>query len=319
MFSQKYSLEIVSQHSEFRDRPLKKYGIDGIDTVGAWGNEPFEIRFKNNTYQKVEVKLSVDGTDILTGAPATTDASGQMWLVNAYGTLNIKAWPESQNGGAALVFTSADKSVALNTHGDISNRGIIAAAIFVEGHQEPVRVEHHHHYLHDSWSGTKSFRRRGGSASDGDQRLGDSLCRGITSKCANPISESSNTLDFCDCDDANTFSSNSISSNSIECNTSAPELKSLASVGAGSFTNQHISYVKGFIKPVFTEAVRVKYVWWDDLKVRLEQTGAENMHPTGFPGDHPQKMISLGSTPRIDTAPKGVFKRAASGEQFYRF
>src|SRR5690606_36952116 len=132
---------------------LKKYNIEGIETVGAWGDEPFEIRFTNHTWQKIQVKISIDGTDVLTGKLANTEVNNDMWVVNGYGTLKLKAWPENNNGGAAFLFTSANDSVAIHTHGDLSHRGIIAAAVFVEGHVEPVRINytpvidhHHHHY-----------------------------------------------------------------------------------------------------------------------------------------------------------------------------
>jgi len=49
MSSQNYSLEIISHHPKFNNKALRKYYVDGIETIGAWGDEPFEIRFKNNT------------------------------------------------------------------------------------------------------------------------------------------------------------------------------------------------------------------------------------------------------------------------------
>ena len=137
MSNPNYTLEIVSHHDKFRNKPLRQYYVDGINTVGAWGDEPFEVRFRNNTWQKVQVKLSLDGTDILTGKPADTEVSKDMWVVNGNSTLSLKAWPEDHNGGAAFIFTSAEKSVAVHTHGDLSSRGIIAAAVFTEGHVEP--------------------------------------------------------------------------------------------------------------------------------------------------------------------------------------
>lgn len=91
MFKTKYNLEIISQHPQFRNRPLRKYGIDGVDTIGAWGDEPFEIKFKNNTRQNVQVKVSVDGTDVLTGDLASTSTAGQMWLVRGHSQLVLRA------------------------------------------------------------------------------------------------------------------------------------------------------------------------------------------------------------------------------------
>jgi len=294
MFKSKYySLEIISQHPQFRNLPLKKYGIDGVETIGAWGDEPFEIKFRNHSGNRVQVKVSVDGTDVLSGNPATTDADSQMWLVNGYGTLQLKAWPESKNGGAAFVFTSANNSVALHTHGDMSSRGIIAVAVFEEGYVEPIR------YLN---SYDRSIRRR-------DLQT-KSICR--DTKCADvseydyaPDCYSSNSLDLSE----SSRISETSASNSVD-------LKSLASVGAGSFVNQNISYVKGLVKPIFATTLKVRYVWWDDLKTKLESLGyvdGANVEQTGFPGDAQKKMINLKGTPRIDTPqPKyGAFRRAA--------
>lgn len=137
MSHQNYSLEVISHHPTFKNKPLRKYYVEGIETVGAWGDEPFEVVFKNHSYQKVQVKLSIDGTDVLTGKLASTDITDKMWVVNGYETLSLKAWPETNNGGAQLVFTSGANSVAVHTHGDVSNRGIIAAAVYTESYVRP--------------------------------------------------------------------------------------------------------------------------------------------------------------------------------------
>src|SRR5271168_5367765 len=98
--TQNYSLEIISHHPSFSNKSLRKYYVDGIDTVGAWGDEPFEIKFTNHTWQKLQVKLSLDGTDILSGQPATTEVDEHMWVVNGGATMTLKAWPETNQGGA---------------------------------------------------------------------------------------------------------------------------------------------------------------------------------------------------------------------------
>ena len=152
-----YELSVISNHKDFNGKTLKKFYVDGIDTIGAYGDENFSIVFKNNTHQKIQVVISLDGTNILTGKLATTEASKDMWVVNGYGTLKLDAFPETNNGGAGFVFTSANNSVATHTHGDMSSRGIIAAAVFVEGHVEPQRInlqpvqQNHHHYHYDKY------------------------------------------------------------------------------------------------------------------------------------------------------------------------
>lgn len=318
MSSSKYTLEIISHLPRFSNQSLRKYYVDGIETVGAWGDEPFEIRFKNNTYQKVQIKITLDGTDVLTGKPGDTEVSQKMWVVNGYSTLNLKAWPEDNNGGASFVFTSANNSVAAHTHGDMSSRGIIAAAVFVEGHVEPIRLtytppiyetHHHHHY-------TRSKGIGGGYYGSGTAAGG--FIGGVVYQ--------SNTGDSI----GGTFSSNSISFNTPQASAASSDCfysdvsdarsleDTLVSIGAGTHVDQKISYVTGLIKPVFTETVRVKYMWWDDLQAKLRTGSHAEAQPSGFPGDHNKKNIDLKSTPRVGEK-KGSFRRVEQPQVFDRF
>jgi len=315
MSHEKYTLEIISQHPQFAKKSLRKYAVDGIETVGAWGDEPFEIRFKNNTFQKIQVKISLDGTDILSGKPADTEVSKDMWVVNGYDTLTLKAWPEDNNGGAGFVFTSANNSVAAHTHGDMSSRGIIAAAVFVEGHVEPQRIslqapQQHHHYHYDNYPYYPYYQGISYTPVQQNYFLGQRRCKGL---------QSDNIL-------LNTVGGLRGGNNSVSYNASASasmdsmdfaevnddgdrSLESLVSVGAGEHVNQKITYVTGLVKPMFTETVRVKYLWWDDLVNKLRSQTVAQAQPSGFPGDT-KKNIDLGGTPRIKkTGQDGRTKR----------
>ena len=302
-----YTLEVISHHPKFESKTLRKYYVDGIDTVGAWGDEPFEIRFRNNTWQKVQVKLSVDGTDILTGKPADTQVSKDMWVVNSYGTLSLKAWPETNNGGAAFVFTSANNSVAVHTHGDLSSRGIIAAAVFVEGHVEPVRftfpsTEHHHHYhYHDTYKGivtTQPIWIYNNSNSTGGTLGGSGGVGGTyTSNSISNIGE--NSCSFNASDGVTAYNSVAPAAAAEPRARRSKSLESLVAVGAGQHVDQKITYVTGLTKPTFAETVRVKYMWWDELVESLRAHNAPVPHPSGFPGDGNKTNINLGCTPRI--------------------
>lgn len=272
MSNSQFTLEIISHHPQFANKTLCKHYIDGIDTIGVWGNEPFEIRFKNNTWQKIQVKLSIDGTDIITGKLANTEVSSEMWSVNGYGTLSIKAWPETNNGGAGFVFTNTENGVATHTHGNVSNQGIIAAAVFIEGQSQTINlassgttIQNHYHYTYPyytyPYNGTIWCNTTGNiqNSVSANQSLSDSTLRSRESK----------------------------------------ELQSMAAVGAGQHVDQQITYVSGLIKPLFTETLRVRYLWWDDLKSKLQNEDQVQPHASGFPGDKQNKNIDLGSTPRI--------------------
>lgn len=317
MSNQNYTLEVISHHPKFNNMSLRKHYIDGIETVGAWGDEPFEIKFKNNTWKKIQVKISLDGTDVLTGKPANTEVNKDMWVVDPQATLNLKAWPETSNGGSSFVFTSANNSVAVHTHGDLSCRGIIAAAVFVEGHVEPtpIRVEHHHHhpyrYYYDYspiWLGgaiTCSGNLSAGTTittnNVGSFSLGDSV--NVNSVYTN--SNASGSLNSSDSISYNSSNAPDARIGGSRRSKSTKSLESLVSVGAGDHVDQKITYVTGLVKPTFTETVRVKYMWWDDLVAHLKESHGAEPHASGFPGDRNQQVMSIGSTPKV-----GSFRRA---------
>jgi len=286
-----YSLEIVSLHSESPGKTFKKHKLEGIDTVGVWKNEPFLIRFTNHSYQKISAKISVDGLDLLTGELATAEPTKDMWVVNPYGTLEIKAWKEDDHGGAQLVFTSANNSAALHIHGDLTNRGIIAAAVYTEGHVESIKVNEHHHWNYfpiypapyypfwyqafpititpnSSWTYISTNTNIGGN--------------GLTGTTLNTNTETTCSI-----------------GGEVTNTCFVQNLGNLPSVGAGEYTEQEISYTAGLIKPLLSEVIRVRYLWANKLKKQLSKSQPKS-HPSGFPADKP-KGINLKSTPRIKT------------------
>ena len=306
-----YSLEVISHHPQFKNKNLRKYYVDGIDTVGAWGDEPFEIKFTNHSWQKVQVKISLDGTDVLSGATANTSVDNNMWVVNAYGTMTLKAWPETNNGGAQFVFTSANNSVAVHTHGDLSARGIIAVAVFVEG-QVPtylttpvIQHNHYHHprrsdYWYDNYSVIGSIVPTSTPIQYNNQTFSSNTLR--SSKKSMSMNTNSCSLNSSDLSDG-------VASAAADRSESRG-LESLVSVGAGQHVDQKINYVQGLVKPILAETVRLRYMWWDELQVKLRENNVPAPHASGFPGDHKKVNINLGGTPRIGGYQKEAFPRA---------
>lgn len=266
--SNSYNLEIISQHPDFKNKNLRKYNVEDIETIGVWKDEPFEILFKNNTSNKVQVKFSIDGTDIFTGKLATTEVTEKMWLVNAYDKLSIKAWPESNNGGAQLVFTNVNNSVAVHTHGNLSSRGIIAVAVFIEG-QVNTYPAYKYHYTpyYIPWNGFDYHYNKPYFGHEYE----------ITCN-------------------ANIYSTNISTEPKFE--TISKEQQNLVAVGAGGYIAQKITYVAGLVKPTFTESIRVRYLWWDSLMEKLRFNSRTEIHGSGFPAD--KNNIDLKNTPRID-------------------
>jgi hypothetical protein len=93
-----------------------------------------------------------------------------------------------------------------------------------------------------------------------------------------------------------------------------PNLERFGSaVGAGSQVEQHIATAAGLRRPKLAEIVRVRHVWWDDLRAMLDdQAITRDRRPfAGIPGfpatrQDPFRGVNLGSTPRAETMSRYV-------------
>ena len=285
-----YELNIISNHPEFNNKILKKYNLDGIETVGAYGDEPFAIQFKNNTWQKVQVKLSLDGVCVLSGELANTAVDKNMWVVEPLGTLTLKAFPESTNGGSQFVFTHAKNSVAAHVTGDLSSRGIIAAAVFVE---KPIQSHIKPYVWYTNTTSTFDWYSPG--------IMKDSTtCSGTTTTSGSAGNITLQNVKKC------CVNNDSNCSSTIDCSNINEDTSNFVSVGAGSYVNHKIAYVEGLKEPTLTETIRVRYLWFDDLKDKLSKVNYEMSHASGFPGDKEKRFVNLDNVPKVDTSAANV-------------
>lgn len=254
----KYTLEIISKEDR---KTFKEYKIDGHNKIGVRENEPFLIRFKNNTWKNVQVRISVDGTDVLTGNLAHTEPTPDgMWVVQGYKTMELSAWPETNEGGAEFIFGQTKDSVAANTHGNLSAKGLIAVAVFEED-APSIKITYDSNKLD----------------------FGDNSIRELFTYASN----SNNSYGW----DKGYGREDSLS---VKCcsNFGADKRRGLA-VGAGSYVSQNITKTAGLSCPKLSCILQVKYEWWESLRSTLRNEYA------AFPGNKTEKFINLGKTPRI--------------------
>lgn len=128
-----FIVSIISRHPEHDGQAFRQYNVEGLNTIGVLDKEPFELHFENKSNEDVSATISLDGIDVLSGKEADLEPNDSKWLVRAHSTLHLKAYHETNAGGARFVFTGADKSVALAVSGNVSHKGIIAIAVFTEG------------------------------------------------------------------------------------------------------------------------------------------------------------------------------------------
>lgn len=275
-----YTLDVVSLDSRSEKKRLKKYAMDGVNFVGVYENEPFEIAFRNNTHKKVGVKVSLDGTDIISGNLANTSTNETMWIVRPYSNLELKAWPETNNGGARFVFTTEENGVAAHTHGVLASKGIIAVAVFEDVYEAPRRNAMPFGSFNNSsepYYHTSVLRSKGTPIAAKPSYSSDSF---VTIKTNDSRSEtkSSARMDL----DARPWS---------------------MAVGAGEQVEQVIGTTVGLINPQLKEIIKVNYERWSSLKSKIYSYGKE-LASNGFPGDSEILRLNLGKTPRIKSSAK---------------
>jgi hypothetical protein len=96
--------------------------------VGQNGQR-YTIVIRNNTNERFEVVLSVDGLDVLDGREAAYGKRG--YLIDPYGTLEVEGFRQSSDAVASFRFGSVSDSYAART-GSARNVGVIGAAAFGE-------------------------------------------------------------------------------------------------------------------------------------------------------------------------------------------
>lgn len=96
--------------------------------LGALGQRYF-VKVRNDSGARVEVVVSVDGRDVIDGAPAEWGKRG--YLVDPHGTLTVDGYRLSQDAVAAFRFSSVPRSYAA-LEGDPRDVGVIGVAVFRE-------------------------------------------------------------------------------------------------------------------------------------------------------------------------------------------
>lgn len=110
-------------------RTLRAYRGGGRTVAVGGHGDRYSIFVQNHTNERFEIVLSVDGLDVLDGRDAGYGKRG--YLLDAYGTLEIEGFRQSDDAVAAFRFGRVSQSYAAQT-GSARNVGVIGVAAFGE-------------------------------------------------------------------------------------------------------------------------------------------------------------------------------------------
>lgn len=291
--NEKYTLSIISKET---NKKLKKYFVKDNTYVGVKENEVFHIQFKNNTDKPVEISLSLDGVNILSGKKSVS--YDERFHIRAHQNAVFKCYPETNKGGAEFVFTHTENSVAKNLINQVSKVGQIQVCVYEEAYVDPELFKFEPlKLINETYSTGPKYKMLhtpstsvplGGAfsyASDatitGETLTGDSIACGPAAACY-AASGANLTL-------GNTHLNNEVKEQDTK-------IKTKASIGAGSLVKQEFGEVKGFRSPFLTETIVLNYMWWGELEEMIEQ----NLDSV-IEGEA-KSIMSLKNVPRIETS-----------------
>ncbi|HVJ18191.1 MAG TPA: hypothetical protein VM686_22380, partial [Polyangiaceae bacterium] len=109
--------------------PLPTMASNGRHFVQGEHGQRYTIELHNNTSNRLEAVVTVDGLDVIDGRPGSISKRG--YLVNAFATVEIDGFRQNMDEVAAFRFGSVRNSYA-GRKGDDRNVGVIGVAFFEE-------------------------------------------------------------------------------------------------------------------------------------------------------------------------------------------
>ncbi|WP_435690876.1 hypothetical protein [Rubritalea sp.] len=108
----------------------KNIHSQGKRFVVGKGGSRYSLVVKNVSYSRVEIVLSVDGLDVMTGKSASVKNRG--YIVKPGDTLEVKGFRTSEVAVASFKYASVSESYTHLKHGSTRNVGVIGMAVYPE-------------------------------------------------------------------------------------------------------------------------------------------------------------------------------------------
>ena len=130
MNTNKYELSVL-----VNGKNISKHSHQGKFYIEGRNGTEYTLKVRNNTGRRVLAIVSVDGVNVVDGTPADNQTTG--YLVNAYSSIDVKGYRESDTKVGAFKFVTKDHAYAKETTGSDKNSGVIGCMI-VEEKPQPI-------------------------------------------------------------------------------------------------------------------------------------------------------------------------------------
>jgi len=124
------TMESVTVQLISSGKQITRHASDGQTYFEAPESGDYIIRIRNNSYERKEVVVSVDGLSVMDGESASFETRG--YILSAYSSIDIKGWRRTDNDVAAFKFTKTEESYSAKAGKGTDNVGVIGVAVFNE-------------------------------------------------------------------------------------------------------------------------------------------------------------------------------------------
>lgn len=111
-------------------RPLPAYLHQGSNYVEGRAGTPYAVRLRNRSGRRIEVVLTVDGINVITGKEGSFDGDG--YVLAPYQTSDIRGFLRSGGKAAAFTFGGRAESYREKLGRGGEHLGVVGAAVFEE-------------------------------------------------------------------------------------------------------------------------------------------------------------------------------------------
>src|SRR5215813_6585324 len=110
--------------------PATEYAARGRRYIEAFESAEYELRIHNPSPSRVAVALAVDGLNTI-DARHTSAWDAHKWVIEPYGTINVRGWQMSSENARRFYFTTERDSYGAKL-GQTANLGVISAVFYSE-------------------------------------------------------------------------------------------------------------------------------------------------------------------------------------------